>query len=371
MIYFRQKISRLTVLWIGIITWGFLCSPNQAISLESSSETRQTSSGEASNKNTTPYNSSNTSFTLAVLPDTQHYYDIAKHRLAHIFMSQTQWVRDHVFDRNIAFLIHLGDVVQGLDDYMFQSAQEAMNLLDGIVPYALTVGNHDFSFSLPGFSRPTDKFNRYFPVKKFQSWPSFGGVFEFGKTENSFHYFSVGARKYLVLGLEYFPRDEVLDWANQIVSRHPEFQTIVFTHGHIYHDDDFMGPIADPDLKAMIKRENSEGKLNFGKAIWEKFLSQHKNIFLVLNGHIIHNKTRGKDGVGRLVKTGKQGNPVFQIGANYQQIQNGGNGYLRLMEFSPDGKKISVTTYSPFLDSYKTDSKNQFTIDLVDAKFSN
>ena len=107
-----------------------------------------------------------------------------------------------------------------------------------------------------------------------------------------------------------------------------------------------------------------------GRDIWKKFISKHKNILLTLNGHIIFKKTRGNDGVGRLISEGIHGNKVFQIGSNYQQLKNGGNGFMRLMKFSEDGNTIRVKTYSPFLDQYKTDFKNEFVIDIDKEAFT-
>ena len=43
-------------------------------------------------------------------------------------------------------------------------------------------------------------------------------------------------------------------------------------------------------------------------------------------------------------------------------MTNGGNGYLRIMKFYPSSDTIDVLTYSPYLNSYLTDSGNRFTI---------
>src|SRR6185436_1311861 len=40
----------------------------------------------------------------------------------------------------------------------------------------------------------------------------------------------------------------------------------------------------------------------------------------------------------------------------------GGNGWLRLMKFSPANNTISVKTYSPTLNQYETDANSQFTL---------
>jgi hypothetical protein len=50
--------------------------------------------------------------------------------------------------------------------------------------------------------------------------------------------------------------------------------------------------------------------------------------------------------------------------ADYQQRENGGDGWLRILKFSPGEDKISVQTFSPTRNSgqgeYETDSDSQF-----------
>ncbi len=41
---------------------------------------------------------------------------------------------------------------------------------------------------------------------------------------------------------------------------------------------------------------------------------------------------------------------------------NGGNGFLRLYQFSPAHNRIDVKTYSPALDQWQTNATSQFTM---------
>jgi hypothetical protein len=78
---------------------------------------------------------------------------------------------------------------------------------------------------------------------------------------------------------------------------------------------------------------------------------------MVLSGHVVQG-----DGTGRRADLGANGNLVNQILADYQSFPLGGGGYLRIMKISPSLNRVSVTTYSPYLDGYKTDPNNQFTV---------
>ena len=195
------------------------------------------------------------SFTLVVLPDTQLYYEIRAHPRLHLFDLQTQWISDYLVEMNIKFVIHLGDIIQTGTDKEWNDSVYSMSNLDGLVPYALSVGNHDMTFKLPGYVRDNKKFNQYYSVERYSELPSFGGVFEPGKLENSYHYFSGGGFDYLVIGLEYLPRDKTLSWANMVVGKHPNHKVIVFTHSYIHHDNDYAGPDSDPSIQRKLNKE--------------------------------------------------------------------------------------------------------------------
>ena len=57
-------------------------------------------------------------------------------------------------------------------------------------------------------------------------------------------------------------------------------------------------------------------------------------------------------------------NAVIQMLSNYQDRRpNGGNGYLRILTFSPIQDKIFVKTYSPYLNKFEDDSDSEFSLD--------
>jgi len=81
---------------------------------------------------------------------------------------------------------------------------------------------------------------------------------------------------------------------------------------------------------------------------------------MVINGHVLN------DGLGFLVSKADHGNPINQMLVNFQDPIHplGGESWLRLLEFLPDGKTIQVKTYSPLYEKYKTDPDNQFIIKI-------
>lgn len=297
------------------------------------------------------------SWTLAVLPDTQ-YYTVAA---PEIFQAQTRWIASQKEARNIVYVLHLGDIVNNNKLSQWTNAQSALSVLDGHVPYALVPGNHDYGNNGSTDSRQT-YLNDFFPYANYLSWPTFGGAFVPGHMENTYHCFTAGGQDWLILALEFGPRDAVVAWANGIVAAHPQRKVILITHAYLYFDNTrydwaTKGSSQSWNPYAYPTGDDPEGT-NDGEDLWQKLVRRHRGFVLTVNGHVLN------DGLGRLSSWGDHTNIVHQMLVNYQVRAQGGEGYLRLLEFLPDGRTVQVKAYSPYLDHYLTDGQNQFTLDL-------
>jgi len=300
------------------------------------------------------------SWTIAVLPDTQFY------SLGHpdVYEAQTQWLAQHATELDIRYVLHLGDLTHNNTPEQWAVARRAMAHLDGVVPYALVAGNHDYGPDGRSTNRES-LLNDYFPVSRFSEWPTFGGVMEPGKIDNSYHLFEAGGQKWIILALEWAPRDEAVAWADGVLTAHPDRLGILITHGYMYADDtryhwERYGRKWQPASPRFYPVARLPGGANDGENLWQKLVSRHPGMVMVINGH-----TPG-DGVARLASTGQHGNVVHQMLVNYQRMPpRGGNGYLRLYEFLPDGETVQARSYSPLLDRWSTDTQNQFRFKLV------
>jgi hypothetical protein len=287
------------------------------------------------------------STTLAVLPDTQYYAE----KYPHFFEAQTRWIAKNCERHTIAYVLHLGDVTEHNAPQEWEVAARSLGLLDGRVPYALLPGNHDYS------SGRETLLSQYFSVAEFRRWPTFGGVFEEGKLDNSFHLFHLGQRDWIVLALEYAPRDEVLAWGNKVLEEHRDRLAVVVTHAYLFHDSTRF------DASSGKKQHGNPHRLgNDGEEIWQKLVRRHGNVMLVLSGHV------ATGGLGFRSDPGDHGNTVHQMLVDYQKSKRGGQAFLRLLEFLPDGKTVQAKSYSPALDRHKTDPQNQFTFTLQFAE---
>ena len=110
------------------------------------------------------------SFTVIALPDTQGY----SMRVPETYLAQTRWIVDQKKMRNIASVVHLGDITNNNTHDQWKNAEAAMNLLDDEVPYFFTLGNHDYSEN-GGAKDRTTFFHQYFPRDKYSGRPDFGG----------------------------------------------------------------------------------------------------------------------------------------------------------------------------------------------------
>jgi hypothetical protein len=318
------------------------------------------------------------SFSIVVLPDTQHYAQSHPE----IFDAQTRWIAQQAAALPIAFVLHTGDIVDHAPSQLqWRRASDAFRALDGVIPYVIAAGNHDL-LTVPGKGLTFDAplMNSHFPVTRFRPQPWLQGTFEPDHIQNSYHLLRAGGRDYLVLSLEFGPRDAVLDWASGILRQHAATPAFVITHAYMYLD----GQRYDQNLTGACGGQcfgpHAYGlpePVNDGEQMWQKLVSRHDNVQFVLSGHMLGNAA------SRRRSERPSGTHVHEMLANYQTCgvydpgrpqdcldpetgkpTKGGDGYLRLMTFDPDRHTVAVKTYSPHLDAFKTSPANQFELEL-------
>lgn len=285
------------------------------------------------------------SVTIAVLPDTQYYSQTYPSH----FEGQTRWIADNAETRSIAHVFHLGDITQHDTAPQWEVARRCFAMLGDKVPYLLVPGNHDYR------EQRQTRLSEYFPVASMTPWPTFGGARHTGKLDNSYHLFSIHRRKWIALGLECGPRDEVVDWANGVLEQYPDRLGIVVTHAYMFRDNTRYDHTAGPQ-RASPHGYAMDG--NDGEELWQKLIRRHKNLRIVISGHV------ATGGLGYLVSRGDHGNAVHQMMACYQKRPQGGEGYMRVLEFLPDGHTVQVRTFSPTLKRVRQSALEDFSFKL-------
>ncbi|MCG8308731.1 MAG: metallophosphoesterase [Cytophagales bacterium] len=300
------------------------------------------------------------SWTMIVLPDPQSYIKFEQNQP--VFELMTRWIKQNKEQLNIELVlcegdlveqnnIHTGDGVNGDQNSVQQwtAVREAFAVLDTVVPYILCTGNHDYG-SRSAENRYS-QLNSYFPPNKLKStssilagmMPNFSGELTL---ENAYYEFiSPHGIKYLIVSLEFNPRDTIVKQAKEIIARekYNDYKGIVLTHSYMK---------AMSDNNVLIEKEGYKVKdVTHGKQMWEKLIAPSENIEMVFCGHVA-----GVGGFEQNVgyRKGKNaaGKEVHQMMFNAQTDGggwhgNGGDGWLRILEFLPDKKTIIVKTFSP------------------------
>lgn len=284
-------------------------------------------------------------FCIAVLPDTQNYAREAPDAASkEMWISQTEWIITNRVAHNIAYVAHLGDIVQSGDikngnpnltewrnatNAMYRLESEPRTILKHGLPYGLAVGNHDQE-PIGDLDGTTTFYNEYFGVSRFAGRPYYGGNFG-ANNDSHFDLFSASGLDFIVLYFE-FGRygSAILNWANAVLATNQHRRAIVVSH--------YMGSAKTPSSFSTQ-----------GAALYNG-LKANTNLFLMLGGHVT--------GEGSRVDT-FNGNTVRTFISDYQGRPNGGNGWMRLMYFSPSNNTVVIQTYSPWLGRYETDDDSE------------
>lgn len=289
-------------------------------------------------------------FTFVTLPDTQFYAENRDGQRAATYAAQTQWIVDQRDSLNIAFVSHLGDIVNAsATPAEWLVADAAMRKLESPaqparpfgIPWGAAPGNHDLAPY--GEATGTGTFERYFGASRFAGRAYYGG--HCGTTNsNNYQLFSASGLDFICLHLQYDGGGQadyqvVLDWADALLKAYPNRRAIVTSHW-------------------MVGTGNPAGFSAQGQAIYDN-LKDNPNLFLLLGGHAAGEGQRADSFAGRTVYTMLQ---------DYQSRANGGDGWLRYFVFSPAHNTITAKTYqvanplTPVAAGFETDADSQFTL---------
>ncbi|WP_306061171.1 metallophosphoesterase [Natronococcus wangiae] len=300
-----------------------------------------------------------TEFTVAIFPDTQYYAEQDNG----IFEQMGQWIADNKDEYNIEMFLHEGDIVQNYgsnNEDEWEVAQDAIKRIDAEhIPTVLALGNHDADNI-----RDPQTFRSRFPASRYEEIEGINetvvdwGTFE-GYSENAYLIQEINGEKFLFITLEFGPRDAALEWSGQIMQTHSEATAILVTHTYLYHD----GTRTDSnDDHAPSAYEGTllppESNYNNGEQMWQTELRYHANLAAVHSGHHIGGPLVAQS------EAHEKGNRTNQMFMNYQTIDNGGDGWLRLFTINTETYNVEVNTYSPYLDQWSDDTKESFEFNL-------
>jgi hypothetical protein len=303
-----------------------------------------------------PVEDKDETFSIAVIPDTQYYTSLKHNGTMSMFEQQIQWIRDNKTKEKIAYVIHLGDLVDNSADVAQwnRGKTELYKLEADHIPYGVAVGNHDQSpIGNPIFTNPNMGYNLYFGRTRMAAFPWFGGA-EGDTNDASNHYdlFTANGVNYIVLYVEfnspgseeYNPAVEKLtmDWADEVLRIHANRKAIVVSHSILN-----VPPNSNSNTTPGQGNNLTPGEFTVqGKIIYAK-MKMHKNVFLMLSGHISGEGFRRDEFEGGVIKTYLADYQSRENAPYNGTNRNGGNGLMRLMRFNKTKETLSVRTFAP------------------------
>lgn len=320
------------------------------------------------------------SWSMVILPDPQTYVKFGRNQ--GIFDIMTAWIAEQKNHLSIKMVLCTGDLVQhnnilrGAGEGGNQSSvnqwratSHAIGRLDNQIPYVLAAGNHDFGYE--NIENRHTQYNEYISADR--NFLNEAILREYYYTSDGaptlanalFEFEGHNSQNYLILNLEFGPRNEVLDWAKKVIDqgKYKNHRVIVLTHSYMNNKNE------------RIKNENYPiENANYGEAIWNKLINTSRNVVMVIAGHIgVVNDFKGHTAFKQDKR--QDGHIVTQMVFNAQALGggwhgNGGDGWLRFLEFDPDGETVHVKTYSPFFGlSPSTKDKAWRTADFDEFSF--
>lgn len=284
------------------------------------------------------------SFSVVVIPDTQMYRGqgtkaqpdstdpISNDDLA----QRVKWIVDNLDAQRVAFVSHVGDLVDRDVPEQWAVARQLMQPLHGRIPYGISVGNHDMKAS-----GRKELFQQHFPAARFDGMAWYGGCYagtpqtpQLANNANSFQLFSAAGMDFVIVHLECNAPDEVLAWADSVLDRHSQRRAMITTHMGL-------GPIEKPKTNEeyfTLPRGRMQWKKDHGKQgntpqqMWEKCFRKHANLFVVFSGD------QGRPQALRLDSRNQHGGTLYELMSDYDARM------VRVNRFLPGENRIEVFT---------------------------
>ncbi len=328
-------------------------------------------------------------FTIAVIPDTQVYayaYATRDNPLSTtpataaafpalsefvtepgIMQEQADWLIDNAEALNLQLVTHVGDVTQGtlerdeaapqdraalpehsLEDQWTYAGDVYASIRDAGIPVSLAIGNHDDSED--GYN-DTALWSATFGAES----GFFGGEEGFlgfsANDRNSARLIEIGNGQHVLhLSLDYLETTanlaERAAFAQAQIDANPGVPTIITTHKNIDETGTFQSS---------------------GQDLLDTIVTPNPQVELVVSGHYVVSDffpalLEDADGSAEqvVVTQNAAGEDVYHVIQNYQGGTPLDSGYLRLFQFDTVADTVTVSTYSPVNDEFRTGDETAF-----------
>lgn len=263
---------------------------------------------------------------IMIVPDIQNYTDEPS-RFKFI-LSISDYYNDNASEYAACFQV--GDITNKNQIWQYQNAYDFFfsRFPDEHEPF-FCLGNHDYGEegkSKTRLSNIPDIMRAKFDFR-----------YEESDYENYVRYLTIGDTKYAVLDLEFAPRNEAIDWANDVIQKYSKTPFILLTHVftniygqiHDFTDDSVYHPGSQKSYYM------GGDYINDSMEVFNKVIKDNENVKMVICGH-----TLIPNFIQVTSKQNSKGNNVYIITVNYQHYTEGGNGYVGILSFDENGYNI-------------------------------
>jgi hypothetical protein len=253
-------------------------------------------------------------FAFLWMSDTQYYSE----SFPKIYDLMTKWTVDNWKEKKFNYMIHTGDIVNNWNSKTeWENASRSMKTLDDAnIPYGIVAGNHDVAYDAGNY----EEYWKYFGRDRFVLQPTFGG--DLNNNRDHYDLVSFKGNDFVIVYLGWVIDQKTFDWADGILKKYADRNAIIATHEYLKPSHAYYGQ---------------------GRWVYERLVEPNPNVFMVLGGH--------NPGVAyNIKKTGDR--TVLELLSDYQNGPEGGQGFMRFLQFDVENKRLFVNTYSPYLKKY-------------------
>jgi len=263
-------------------------------------------------------------FTILWATDPQ-WYSFKYHDIITV---QNQWVVDNYSRMDMRYIVHTGDFVDNPHSHEQWAVMDTAYKMwdDAGLAYGILAGNHDVD------QYDHTEFSQYFGASRYNTKPWYGG--DYDNHYGHYDLMTIEGVDFLFVYLGYAPdyTDASIAWINSVLAAYPNRIAMLAFHDYL-----------------MANGERSPN----GEKIFQNVVLQNPNVRQVFCGHN-YNSTRKIDTIDDN-GDGKADRSVYQMMANYQNTTNGGNGFMRFMEFDIADGTVTHRTYSPYTETFGSD----------------
>lgn len=310
-------------------------------------------------------------WSMVFIPDIQN---LMTGKYTRMWYDMTDWIAANIEKENIKHVIGAGDSSWSNLSTEYRYAKNGFDKFTDSVSWSNMIGNHDYKWNQ--FKRDSSEYNNAFGKEyinstyaRFTYAGSMEDEYQVSGTENSYYTFTVNGVHWMILQLEYYPRQNVLTWADNVIKSHPNYNVILTTHSYLNGDgtytNDYMDYTADDAKCGGVLGTTTE-------AIWNQIVAPNANVKMILCGH----STNGQGAVATKTLKNNAGNDVTALMMNVQDLDMNegsiesayytgqGLGAVNILRFSADGSKVALQQFAPEYQKSFGTSSNAIQLDV-------